>query len=461
MAFEAARLVSGRSLPVLRTADAYVAQVQAQHVGKLMQALSRDLPLAPVLAHLKRVRVPGKAAAAEVLLCLATSGTVATNETAAEAAGPVPEQAHAHEPAVTAACDTNGEPYPFPVTPSTAAALAAAAARVGVRTVPLSTPDTRAQWSEWSRIWPMPWRIPAGALEQDGDSVPAAEQAYLERHMAAALAASHAAGGRNVALIVNPANGAVLGRGVDASDVHPLDHAAMLAVEAVAARDRALWPYNGFAHAGRHEACPDAEGYVAVTPGHFSDAAPGQFSEAASTADGVPAPSAAAAQQQQQTQQQIHTQQQRACEAVLASAGMAQQLCQACDAPRACTHTCDEERCRPPCKKQRGTPDDPYGTMVGRRDQDSAARAGVDWSKKPYLCTGYDCFLVHEPCSMCSMALVHSRLARIVYCRRDTAHGALGGSYRMHAERCLNHHYKVYHLATVGGEQLPAHSRPQ
>ena len=54
---------------------------------------------------------------------------------------------------------------------------------------------------------------------------------------------------------------------------------------------------------------------------------------------------------------------------------------------------------------------------------------------------------------MCSMALVHARLSRVVYCQSDTQHGALGGKLRLHAERSLNHHYMVY--------QLPAKHPPQ
>ncbi|TVU07031.1 hypothetical protein EJB05_47070, partial [Eragrostis curvula] len=62
---------------------------------------------------------------------------------------------------------------------------------------------------------------------------------------------------------------------------------------------------------------------------------------------------------------------------------------------------------------------------------------------RPYLCTGFDIYLVWEPCPMCAMALVHQRFKRVFYAFPNPVTGALGGVYRLHGEKSLNHHYTI------------------
>ncbi|WJX52218.1 hypothetical protein P8452_38354 [Trifolium repens] len=65
---------------------------------------------------------------------------------------------------------------------------------------------------------------------------------------------------------------------------------------------------------------------------------------------------------------------------------------------------------------------------------------------RPYLCTGYDIYLVWEPCTMCAMALVHQRIRRIFYAFPNPKTGALGSVYRLQGEKSLNHHYAVFRV---------------
>lgn len=64
----------------------------------------------------------------------------------------------------------------------------------------------------------------------------------------------------------------------------------------------------------------------------------------------------------------------------------------------------------------------------------------------PYLCTGYYVYLLNEPCLMCAMALIHSRVKRVFYNKSNKLKGALGSITMLHTKKNLNHHYEVFQM---------------
>lgn len=67
----------------------------------------------------------------------------------------------------------------------------------------------------------------------------------------------------------------------------------------------------------------------------------------------------------------------------------------------------------------------------------------------PYLCTGYSIYLLHEPCLMCSMALIHSRAKRVFYHLPSRPYGSLGTLTKLHTNKNLNHRFEVFQLVTI------------
>ncbi|CDK29600.1 unnamed protein product [Kuraishia capsulata CBS 1993] len=69
--------------------------------------------------------------------------------------------------------------------------------------------------------------------------------------------------------------------------------------------------------------------------------------------------------------------------------------------------------------------------------------------ERDYLCFGYDVYTTHEPCAMCSMALVHSRVSNLYYVNQSPVTGAIdpqsGSGYCIHRALTLNWKFEAWH----------------
>jgi tRNA(adenine34) deaminase len=68
-----------------------------------------------------------------------------------------------------------------------------------------------------------------------------------------------------------------------------------------------------------------------------------------------------------------------------------------------------------------------------------------------YRLPGCDLYVTIEPCAMCAGAILHARIARVVYGAPDPKTGACGSVIDLFAEPRLNHHTRVT-AGVRGGE---------
>ncbi|KAL0276604.1 UNVERIFIED_CONTAM: hypothetical protein PYX00_004148 [Menopon gallinae] len=282
-----------------------------RHVSRVITSLNVLLPV-PSLQHLKRVkRSDGKI---YVILDLAPE----TEETP-------PKRMRLEEEPIIAALRGKGfvpEEYEL--------------VGVEVHDVPAAAPLTRAQYEKSAKYWPVNFH-PVKKLEalMSETIFDASEEEFHLSNMNR-VAEEATAAGKNVALVVDFENRLPIARGIDRVEAHPLQHAIMVAVDAVAST---------------HEG-----GGAWDLP----------FGELALVKNREP---------------------------------------------------------------KKPDPSDEDGEEIG-----------------PYLCTGYDLYVYKEPCVMCAMSLVHSRVKRIFFRVLNPKRGALASKCQIQSVRDLNHHYGVFHV---------------
>jgi tRNA(adenine34) deaminase len=80
---------------------------------------------------------------------------------------------------------------------------------------------------------------------------------------------------------------------------------------------------------------------------------------------------------------------------------------------------------------------DPTGHAEVRALRAAAERLGN------YRLAGCDLYVTLEPCAMCAGAIMHARIARVVFGAPDPKTGACGSVIDLFADRRLNHHAQV------------------
>nr|KAJ3418788.1 adenosine deaminase, tRNA-specific 3 [Polyrhizophydium stewartii] len=292
----------------------FVATVPPRSLSALLPLLAAERPLG-ALQHLKRVRPAN--GMQQVILAPVAESTLSELELLLARSG----------------IDTHGD----------------SGATIDQVAVSRWAPATRAQFDDWKERWPMSFRL---AAAERSDALSDAEVAAAQRFMQLALDAAEdaaAAGDEPVgAVMADPKSGVVVARASDLRRTHhPLMHATMACIEAVASAERAR-----------------------------------RAREAASQADEQP------------------------------NAGE---------------------------KRGRHDNDQDDGQDEVAEPDEGEGRADLGG----YLCSGLDLYVTREPCAMCAMALVHSRIRRVFYGERSDE-GALGSAHKLHVHPSLNHHYLVF-----------------
>lgn len=295
-----------------------------------------------------------------------------------------------------------------------------------VTEVPARAPRTKSQASEASKIWPVNFH-PDPTIESliDGSLFEEDHLLAMERIMSLVIEAAklEAVGDERctgAAAIVDPEDGRILAMSAARTDRHPMWHAAMLAVDLVAKlHGGGAWHLsddrvNDNPEKGPTDIIRDSDGR-----------ANGEERRLTGSNGAVDEPSLSKARlrrikrRYEKETPLCYPRSLRASLKFPAQTSLEMQVARK-----------SRRNNRQPAKSQ----------------EDSMQEASSSKAEKcgPYLCTGYWVFLLMEPCPLCAMALLHSRITRIFYGAANRTVGVLGSRAMLHTVPGLNHRYRVW-----------------
>ncbi|SBT35653.1 cytidine deaminase, putative [Plasmodium ovale wallikeri] len=250
-------------------------------------------------------------------------------------------------------------------------------------------PMTRKQYVQWSEFWPLYYRKPTNELPQ----LTKEQKNMYIKFLNISINIGKQFGTCQSGCILTWGNKIIACSGDNAKN-HPLQHAVILAIEEVAYKLRHMWLIKKGVQLTKDQFIP-----WGTSNNHMPELSAQEVSEQV---------------------RHVHS----ASVKSVCSSSVDTQVAEEC--AKIGTQVAEE------CAK------------VATQVAEECAKIATQVSTDQYLCTNYYAYLSHEPCFMCAMAMVHSRITCVIFDQVNERNGALCSREKLHCVKALNHHFKVY-----------------
>lgn len=92
--------------------------------------------------------------------------------------------------------------------------------------------------------------------------------------------------------------------------------------------------------------------------------------------------------------------------------------------------------------------------IISKEEKERRSRFSLTNEPSHYLCHNLVVYTSHEPCVMCCMALVHSRIGRVIYLRESPSSGGLESNYQLGDRDGLNWKFEIWKWIGKEADQI-------